>query len=126
MSTTKRFIILLGLVFLMACGPETIWLRPGLDTPSHHITNGHIFLKNAKISDAHREFTRAKELDPKSVEAYIGIALVKGHLGHVDDGLQHLQKAKALARTPEEHAAVRQGFERFHAITTPQNQTPQE
>jgi hypothetical protein len=35
-------LLVLSLALLLgACGPDTIFLRPALDTPAQHVKNGH-------------------------------------------------------------------------------------
>ncbi|BBO70605.1 hypothetical protein DSCA_45350 [Desulfosarcina alkanivorans] len=103
-------LLVLSLMLLGACGPDTIFLRPALDTPDQHVKNGHNLLARGKIDAASAEFERAKILDDAYAPAYIGIALVKGHRGDIDGGLKILNLARELADTPEETGAVDQGF----------------
>ncbi len=104
-------LLILSLVFLGACGPDTIFLRPALDTPIQHVKNGNILLTRGKIDDANAEFVRAKNLDDGYAPAYVGIALVQGHRGDVDGGLEILDQARGLAATPQEVNAVDRGYE---------------
>jgi hypothetical protein len=87
-----------------------------LDTPAQHVKNGHSFLANGKIDAAKAEFLRATTLDGNYAPAYVGIALVQGHQGNIDEGLKTLEKAKALTTTPEEKKAVDQGFKQLHQM----------
>ena len=114
MTRRSRLILLVLFVCLFtACGPDTIFLRPGLDTPAQHVKNGHSLLSFGKIDAAKAEFLRATTLDGDYIPAYIGIALVQGHRGNIDDGLKTLDRAKALATTPEEVNAVDQGYKKL-------------
>lgn len=101
---------------LVACGPETIFVRPGLDTPSQHVYNGQTFLKRGKIADAHREFTRAKELDPECVEAYVGLGLIMGHLGDFKSGFTILDEAQSMSKSDAERKKVQNGYEKLQKL----------
>jgi hypothetical protein len=85
--------LVLSMFLVAACGPDTIFLRPALDTPAHHVKNGHSLLTRGKIDAAHAEFIRAKSLDEGYAPAYVGLALIQGHRGDVDGGFQTLEKA---------------------------------
>ncbi len=108
-------LVVLGIV-LGACGPDTIFLRPTLDTPAQHVKNGHNLLEREKIDAAHAEFMRAKGLDDTYCPAYVGLALVQGLRGDVDEGLAILDQARDLAKTPEEIKAVEEGALRLKAM----------
>lgn len=96
-------------VILGACGPDTIFLRPTLDTPAQHVKNGHNLLTREKIDAANAEFMRAKGLDDAFIPAYVGLALVQGRRGNVDEGIEILDQARDLAKTPEEIKTVEEG-----------------
>jgi hypothetical protein len=68
-----------------------------LDTPGHHVKNGHKMLKTGKIDGAFREFNRAKELDPKYSPAYVGLGLVYGIRGEYENGFKQLKIANKYA-----------------------------
>lgn len=106
----------LASALIVACGPDTIFLRPGLDTPAQHVKNGHSLLSLGKIDAAKNEFSRAKILDDRYAPAYVGIALVKGHQGDIEGGLETLNQAQTLTTTPEEAQAVDQGFEQLYEM----------
>lgn len=108
--------LVLSLVLLGACGPETIFLRPELGTPAQHVKNGHTFLAWGKIDSASAEFLRAKSLDPAYVPAYVGIALVQAHRGDVAGGLETLTQAQALSVTPDDFQSVEQGYEQIQGM----------
>ncbi|NNF98361.1 MAG: hypothetical protein HKM93_03210 [Desulfobacteraceae bacterium] len=116
MSIPKKSVILsiCAIFFFIGCGPETIFLRPGLDTPSHHVSNGNKLLDMGKIEDAFQEFSRAKELDPEYTLAYVGMAMVYGHRGEYQLGRQYLAIAESLAGSDEEAAAVHTGLEKMN------------
>ncbi|PIE66850.1 MAG: hypothetical protein CSA23_06820 [Deltaproteobacteria bacterium] len=107
-----------GLVAIMvtACGPETVFLRPALDTPAQHVQNGHLFLSRGKIDAADAEFFRAKKLDHQYAPAYVGLALIQGYRGDVHGGLKILDQARTFAKTPEEINDVNDGYERLKRI----------
>ncbi|MBC2713512.1 MAG: hypothetical protein HGJ94_21680 [Desulfosarcina sp.] len=104
-------LLILSLVLIGACGPDTIFLRPALDTPAQHVKNGHSLLARGKIDAANTEFVRAKSLDDGYAPAYVGIALVQGNRGDVDGGVEILNQARGLAATPDEAKAVDRGYE---------------
>jgi hypothetical protein len=117
MDHRNAFILLILSLFLIsACGPDTIFLRPGLDTPAQHVKNGHSLLSCGKIDAANAEFLRATTLDGNYVPAFVGIALVQGHRGNIDEGVETLNKAKGLTTTAEEEQAVDQGYRQLHEL----------
>lgn len=111
----RKVLILLFLSVCMvsACGPDTIFLRPSLDTPAQHVKNGHSLLSFGKIDAANAEFLRATTLDGNYAPAYVGIALVQGHQGNIEEGFKTLDWAKGLTKTPEEEKAVDQGYKQL-------------
>lgn len=123
MRKTLSF-VLLGLIIL-GCGPDTIFLRPGLDTPSVHVANGNTLLERGKVDDALREFQRAKVLDPNYAPAYIGLGIVLGQQGRIDDGFKSLDLASKLADNEKDRAAVQQGYHRLHELKRHQDMTPE-
>ena len=118
LSIKRRWIlgILVGITLFLGCGPDTIWLRPGLDTPSQHVSNGHQLLDRAKVDDAMREFERARELDPAYTPAFVGLAIAMGRSGDVQAGLETLKKAERLAQTPEERDMVTDGYRQLYEL----------
>jgi hypothetical protein len=101
MAKYIRLALLVLLWSLMgACGPDTIFLRPALDTPAQHVKNGHSLLDRGKIEAAHAEFVRAKSLDDGYAPAYVGIALGSGASGGYRWRFEILNQARALAATP--------------------------
>jgi len=121
-----RRITLICMVFtitlVVACGPDTIFLRPSLDTPAHHVQNGHSLLARGKIDAADAEFSMAKSLDDGYAPAYVGLALVQGYRGDVRGGLATLDQARAFAVTPEDMNAVNDGYERLKKIQSTSDQ----
>ena len=108
--------LVLFMFLIMACGPDTIFLRPALDTPAQHVKNGHSLLARGKIDAANAEFVRAKSLDGGYAPAYIGLALVQGHRGDFDGGFETLEKARSIAATPDEAKAVERGFDQLEGM----------
>lgn len=108
--------VLVGFTLLMACGPDTIWVRPGLDTPSQHVINGRQFIDRGKLEDAFREFNRAIELDPQYTSAYIELGLALGYQGDVVKAMETMDQAKAVADSPDERDAVQQGYDKLSEI----------
>jgi len=99
-------LLMLAVSVIVACGPDTIFLRPALDTPEHHVENGHSLLRRGKIDAANAEFVRAKTLDAGYAPAYVGLALVQARQGNFEGGLTTLERAKALVATPEQKQEV--------------------
>jgi tetratricopeptide (TPR) repeat protein len=104
------------LLSLAGCGPETILLRPSLDTPSQHVDNGYKLMAYGKTDAAIREFKRSMELNTEYVPAYVGLGIVYGMKGDLDQGRSLMEKAKILARNDEQRKEVEMGFERLDYI----------
>jgi Tfp pilus assembly protein PilF len=100
----------LTVLVLSACGPDTIFLLQGVDTPAHHVSNGNALLERQKFVDACREFERARELDPEYTDAYIGLGIAYAGRGDHEKGLEMMKKADAVARGHNERLNVQQGF----------------
>jgi tetratricopeptide (TPR) repeat protein len=120
MVRTKRnwltAVALTVFILVAACGPDTIWVRPGLDTPAQHLHNGHQLLKRGKLDDACREFERARELDPNFTQAYIGLGLALGHKGEFQKGMDVMDQAKVIADSHEEELAVQNGYDQLRKM----------
>lgn len=110
-SRTSFILSACMLLALIGCGPDGIFIRYRLDTPSHHVNNGNQLMKNGKLDAAQEEFNRAIELDPQYVEAYVGLGLVLGHKGDPEKGLQVMEKAGELSRNEEQRQQVEAGFQ---------------
>lgn len=108
--------LVLFMFLIMACGPDTIFLRPALDTPAQHVKNGHSLLARGKIDAANAEFVRAKNLDNGYAPAYVGLALVQGHRGDLDGGFETMEKARTIVDTPDEAKAVDRGFDQLEGM----------
>jgi tetratricopeptide (TPR) repeat protein len=102
--------------FLAGCGPDTILVRPGLDTPSLHVSNGYQLLERGKVDDAYREFERARELDPRCVKAYVGMGVALGKKGDIDAGMKTMAVAEAMAGNIREHEAVQKGYSQLNQL----------
>ena len=114
--TILRILSLICLIILVACGPETILLRPSLDSPSHHVDNGYKLMAYGKTDAAMREFKRSIELDPTYAPAFVGLGIVYGIQGDLDQGRAMMEEARALARSEEQRKEVEMGFERLDYI----------
>lgn len=95
--------------WLFACGPDTIFLRPGLDTPGLHVANGNALLKQDKLEAALREFSRAEMLEPNYAPAHVGLGKIWGLRGEMERGRAAMDKAEAVARGEREREAVSEG-----------------
>jgi tetratricopeptide (TPR) repeat protein len=115
----------LGLL-IVGCGPDTIFLRPGLDTPAQHVGNGQQLLHSGKLEDACREFNRAKELDPLYVKAYIGLGIALARMGDLTAASESMDQARRIAGNSQEIAEVRMGYEQLGKIKRGQIEQPLE
>ncbi len=106
-----------GMFLLAACGPETIFLKSGFDTPSHHVANGNQLLQNGKYDAALNEFLRAKEqMDKKYVPVYIGIGLAQAHKGGFAAAYDTLETARQFAQDPADAEKLEQALETVKAL----------
>lgn len=108
-------LVLCGL-WLSACGPDTIFLRPGLDTPDQHVANGNLLLKQKKLDAAFREFSRAHMLEPNFAPAHVGMGKIWGLRGDLAQGHVSMDKAEAVARGESERRAVSEGRRFLEAL----------
>jgi len=116
MHKTKWFgLLVMGFLFF-GCGPDTIFLRPGLDTPSQHVANGNQLLERGKIDDACREFARAKELDPNYIKAYVGLGVALGRRGDIEAGMRTIGAAEEMAGSAHDREMVRKGYEQLSEL----------
>lgn len=122
MHKIKWFLPLMMCLLFVGCGPDTIFVRPGLDTPSQHVANGNQLLKRGKIDDAYREFDRARELDPKYVNAYVGLGVALAQKGDIDAGMDALSQAERMAGSDREHKAVQNGYAKLNEMRRIQEQ----
>jgi tetratricopeptide (TPR) repeat protein len=113
---TRPFLIIFSaclLLTILGCGPDSIFIRQGLDTPSHHVSNGNQFMNSDKFDAAQAEFDRALELDPNYAPAYVGLGLVAGHRGETENAMALMEKARRLAQDEEQRQHVEVGFEKL-------------
>jgi len=94
---------------LIGCGPNTIFVRPALDTPTQHLSNANMLLDKKKWEDACREFERAKELNPFLTEAYVGHGIALGRKGDFDKAVKMMAQARQTANSDEARAIVAKG-----------------
>jgi hypothetical protein len=107
--------------WLIACGPDTIFLRPGLDTPGQHVANGNMLLKQKKLDAAFREFNRAQMLEPNYAPAHVGLGKIWGLRGEVGKARAAMDRAQAVARGESERQAVSEGRQFLDALENPTN-----
>jgi tetratricopeptide (TPR) repeat protein len=113
-------------LLIVGCGPDTIFVRPGLDTPIQHVDNGRQLLQRGKFEDACREFNRAKELDPYFVKAYVGLGLALAYKGDFAAASASMDQAKRIAGNSQEIEEVREGYEQLEKIKRHQIKPPSE
>jgi tetratricopeptide (TPR) repeat protein len=113
-------------LLIAGCGPDTIFLRPGLDTPTQHIENGQQLLQRGKLEDACREFNRAKELDPLFVKAYVSLGIALARKGDLTAASATMDQARRIAGNSQEIAEVRKGYEQLEKIKRHQLGSPSE
>jgi len=116
MVKLKWMMVSLILVVIAGCGPDTIFVRPGLDTPAQHVSNGYQLLERGKVDDACREFIRARELDPKFIRAYIGLGIALGHKGDFGAGMQTMEQARQMAGSDSDLEAVKKGYAQLKVL----------
>jgi Flp pilus assembly protein TadD len=90
-----------------------------------HVANGKTLLERGKVDDAYREFQRAKALDPSYTPAYIGLGIVLGRKGRIDDGLKTLDMASEMVDNDKDRTAVEQGYIRLHELKRNQDGKPE-
>jgi Flp pilus assembly protein TadD len=108
----------------VGCGPDTIFLRPGLDTPTQHVENGQQLLQRGKLDDACREFNRAKELDPLFVKAYVSLGIALARQGDWPAASATMDQARRIAGNSQELAEVRNGYAQLEMIRRTQAEQP--
>lgn len=106
------------LMTILGCGPDSIFIRQGLDTPSHHVNNGNHFMNSGKLDAAGNEFNRALELDPNYAPAYVGLGLVAGHRGEPEKGMDLMEKARRLAQDEAQRKEVEAGIQALQEMTS--------
>jgi len=116
LKKTLLIIVLISMLFVFACGPKAMVQRTGLDTPENHVANGNKLLKADKIGAALREFTKAKELDPKYSLAYVGLGLVYGFEEDFERAFHNLEYASIFAAGDDQKVAVHIGYMRLNIM----------
>ena len=114
-SFKTTFWLVMIVFFVGACGPDTIFLRPALDTPDQHVKNGYALLKSGKIEAAEMEFTRARDIDD-DLPAHVGLALVRGYRGDIDGGLAMLEQVRSRVDSPDDTRCVERGIAQLKAM----------
>ncbi|MBI5846149.1 MAG: S-layer homology domain-containing protein [Deltaproteobacteria bacterium] len=104
-SIVLMILLALLMVFVTGC-PKKRAPQAVLDTPAHHVTNGHKLLDSGKFADAGREFTMATELDPKYAPAWAGLALAAASTGDFKAAMENLDKAAGHAKGDVQDAEV--------------------
>ena len=114
----RTYWIVLALICctIISCGPDTIFVRPRLDTPEQHVVAGYQLFQQGKLEDAYREFDRARELEPNFIKAYIGLGLTLAQKGKIDAGQAFLNLAKQMANTSEALKDVQKGYQKLEEI----------
>jgi tetratricopeptide (TPR) repeat protein len=106
--------VAIGLLVLAACGPNLQPYQVKLDSPYQHAVNGMKLLKLDKIDGAHREFSRAEELDPDYAPAHIGLGLVYGLRRDFPKAMGALQEAGQHVRGDHQQVALGIAFMRLY------------
>ncbi len=120
MPKHRRLWWLIVFCLLLGCGPDTIFLRPSLDTPAQHLANGNALLVQEKWKDAGREFERAKELDPFFTEAYVGLAIALGRDGDFETAAHIMNQARQTATSEKQRQAIIEGEAQLHQMIVDQ------
>ncbi len=115
-KTAILVLLTISLLFVFSCGPKPVAPKAALDTPEHHVSNGNKLLKANKIEDAFKEFSRAKDLDPKFSPAYVGLGLVHGLRNDFENGFKSLKKAAKYSKGKPQELAVLIGNMRLYIM----------
>ena len=112
-----QHLIAFSMTFLLlvvgGCGKKPAKPQAEMDTPSHHVSNGHKLLHMGQTDEALREFERARDLDPKFARAYIGMGIALGMKNEYENGLAALEKGEELAKKTDEKTEAHVGFMRL-------------
>jgi len=103
-------------MFLISCGPAPRKPTSQLDTPEHHVSTGLTLLKDAKYTEALREFDLAIELAPKFSMAYAGTGLAKAYQGDLKGAFEAMNKAWKYAKTDGEKVFAQVGYIRLYTM----------
>ena len=74
-SMVLTIAVLIAAMYI-GCGPKTIKPESVLDTPENHYNQGMRLLDKGNYNEAKEEFTRARDMNKKYPQAYVGLALV--------------------------------------------------
>jgi len=107
------FTILVG----FGCATEGMLVEPVLDSPGHHVESGFKLMEKGRLADAGREFTFARQLDPKCSAAYRGMGLVNGLKGEFPAAFTAMDFAVKLSADGEEKVLAHEGFIRLYAMS---------
>jgi len=115
----NRLLILAAALSLLmaACGPKPMAPRAELDTPGHHVNNGHKLLQAGKLAAAGKEFQRALELDPEYSPGFVGLGLVTAEQGDVEAGLEAIKAALKHAQDDDQKYAAWIGSMRIYTAS---------
>lgn len=113
--------LIVFLFIFTGCGPDTIFLRPSIDTPERHLANGQVLLEQGKYQHALREFKRANELAPDNLDSLIGLGIAHGHCENYERGMSTLKKAEGLVTSPEEQKKLQQAYAALKVMLPPPN-----
>jgi TolA-binding protein len=115
MTRNKQISAFLVIVLFLVsgCGKKPAVPQAEMDTPSHHVSNGHKLLNMGQTDDALREFERARDLDPAFARAYIGMGIALGTKNDYEKGLEALEKGEGLAKEDGEKSEAHVGFMRL-------------
>ncbi|HQL01097.1 MAG TPA: tetratricopeptide repeat protein [Smithellaceae bacterium] len=99
-------IVVLIVLAVAACAPQTRPSTGALDTPEHHTFTGMKLLGQEKYADAQRAFELALELDPKYSQAHAGMGLCLVYTGNPQAARESLERAWRYAATNPEKLLV--------------------
>lgn len=88
----------LGLVLLVVAGGVFVyWRTGGDDAPGEYeVRKGNYRLEDGRYEEALREFSRALDVDPRSVRAYQGIGVTYLETGRLEEAVETFGKALSL------------------------------
>ena len=111
--TLSLFILM---VIMGACGPDTIFSQADAGYAGSTCEKWSQPFGTGKNRCSPCRIHAAKGLDDTYSPAYVGLALVEGLRGNVEEGLQLLDQARDLAKKPEEIKAVEEGVLQLEAM----------
>jgi len=107
---------LLASLFMLGCSQTPKTPEGILDTPSHHVNSGFMFLQKNYDADARREFELALQLDPYYSAANRGLGLVYGKENQFELAFDAMRKARDDASSGEQKAMAYVGFMRLYTM----------